>query len=104
MDHFDIVDVTNTHNNWQGSMVFDYLDYDGLEQRITDDYTECREQFPNCTQHRVFSCIDQLKKGVPFKAWVFGKLESFPSFEHVHTAYYGNHDIGASIQFRSPIN
>ncbi len=104
LDHFDIVDVTNTHNNWQGSMVFDYLDYDGLEQRITDDYTECREQFPNCTQHRVFSCIDQLKKGVPFKAWVFGKLESFPSFEHFHTAYYGNHDIGSSIQFRSPIN
>lgn len=104
LDHFDIVDVTNIHNDWQGSMVFDYLDFDGLEQRITEDYTECREQFPRCTQHRVFSCIDQLKEGMPFKAWIYGKLESFPSFEHFHTAYYGKHDIGSFIQFRSPIN
>jgi adenylosuccinate synthase len=104
LDHFDIVDVTNIHNDWQGSMVFDYLDYDGLEQRITDDFTECRDQFPHCTQHRVFSCIDQLKKDAPFKAWIYGKLESFPSFEHFHTAYYGNHDIGSFVQFRSAIN
>lgn len=76
---FQIYDVTNVKNAWQGAMQYDYLNYDDMEQRITDDFQHCLALFPKCQPTRVFSCLDQIQ--AIFKVHIDGKLVSFSSFQ-----------------------
>ena len=102
LEDFNIFDVTNVYNPWQGSMVFNYLNINELESRINDDFKHCLEAFPNCLEHRVFSCVDQIKG--KYKVVIDNTLHIFPSFNDFLNLYMEQFKISFVTSFTSPIN
>ena len=55
---FDVVDDTNIHNDWQGSLRFAPLDFDVLYDTIQDD----AQNYPAAVNQKlVFTCADQIR-------------------------------------------
>lgn len=97
LKHFDIVDVTNVRNDWQDAMVYDFLNLHHLEDRINHDFSYAIKSYPNCTQHRVFSCVDQIKTMKVLES--SNVLYSGDSFKEYVNDYYGSLSYVKSILF-----
>lgn len=102
LSYFNIIDNTNIHNQWQGSMKYDFLNLDELSNRIFSDYNYFKSHSKN-TEHKVaVTCIDQCINGTG--AFIIGnefiEAEDFKN-SLVRNLHFKGH---ATSTFESPIN
>ncbi len=86
-NYFNIIDKTNIHNQWQGSMKYNFIDISELSRRILNDFNVFKIHCKNVEYKIAITCVDQLKSEIyPF--YNNGILiESYRSIEYEFKKY-----------------
>lgn len=84
LDKFNIVDKTNVHNRWQGTMAYDFLNLNSLSTRILDDYKSYSKHFPKTSLNIAFSCMDQFKDKSDMENFIVNSHKELMDFFKQH--------------------
>ena len=86
-NYFNIIDKTNIHNQWQGSMKYNFIDISELSRRILNDFNAFKIHCKNVEYKIAITCVDQLKSEIyPF----YNNdvlIESYSSIEYEFKKY-----------------
>lgn len=100
LKYFNIVDQTNVHNDWQGSMRYDFLKIFDMRDRCDDDFEKYHIHFPNSKNSLAITCLDQQKEKYYYKY-----NNTMTSYYDGETTFNGCRSISDRIiYFNSPWN